>query len=145
MKRQKPNSINKRGSYVTIMDWMVRSLKLKSNELIIYAVIHSFSQDGESMFYGSWNYLMGWTSLSRQGVANILNSLTGKGFIVKQDIPANSKNTSHYCKYYTTFSRLPEEEQLKIQAGNTNAIKIVERMNKFMKEFSTTNTTRQKS
>ena len=130
---KKPSSTYKRGSYVTIMDWMVRSLKLKSNELIIYAVIHSFSQDGQSRFYGSWNYLRSWTSLSRQGVQNKLNSLIEKGYILKEDIPANGKHGRHYCAYFTTFSRLPEEDQLDIMAGNEKGIMIATRTREFWK------------
>lgn len=35
----------KKGSYLTIQDWMVTDLHLKGNELLAYALIYGFSQD----------------------------------------------------------------------------------------------------
>ena len=40
-----------------ILDWMVDKYKLKGNELLAYALIYGFSQDGESEYKGSFSYL----------------------------------------------------------------------------------------
>ena len=50
----------KKGSYLTIQDWMVTDLHLKGNELLAYALIYGFSQDEQSCFYGSYQYVMEW-------------------------------------------------------------------------------------
>ena len=55
----------KKGSYLTIQDWMVTDLHLKGNELLAYALIYGFSQDEQSCFYGSYQYVMEWLSVDK--------------------------------------------------------------------------------
>ena len=43
-------------AYIVIQDWMISDLQLKGNELLTYALIYGFSQDGESEFKGSLKY-----------------------------------------------------------------------------------------
>lgn len=71
---------------------MVTDLGLKGNELIVYALINGFTQDGESIFYGSLTYIQEFTGLSRQGVINVLNSLETKNLIEK----VTDKTTNGY-------------------------------------------------
>ena len=73
----------KDGSYINIQPFMVRDLELKGNELLIYAIIYGFSQDGESYFTGSIQYLADWTNSTRQGVIKVLKNLTEKGLLKK--------------------------------------------------------------
>jgi hypothetical protein len=47
----------KNSQYINIQGWMVNELKLKGNDLIIFAIIFGFSQDQESWFNGSLQYL----------------------------------------------------------------------------------------
>lgn len=81
--------------YTTIPDWML-SLDLDAHETIILAVIHGFSQDGESTFKGSWKYLAEKAKCSRRKVANTLVSLVEKKFIEKIDIDIRG---IHLCEY----------------------------------------------
>ena len=74
----------KDGNYITILSWMVTELKLKGNELIIYAAIYGFSQD-EQWFAGSLQYLADWTNSTRQGVLKALKSLVSKGYLEKEE------------------------------------------------------------
>ena len=57
-----------------IYGWMVTQLKLKGNELLIYAIIYSFSQNnnGDGIFNASTAYLCEWTGLSQRAVINCL-------------------------------------------------------------------------
>lgn len=41
-------------SYVVLRPFMVEELGLKGSELVAYALIYGFSQDGESWFTGEW-------------------------------------------------------------------------------------------
>jgi len=87
-------------NYVTILGWMVSDLHLKGNELLIYATIHGFCQDGDSEFTGSVAYLQAWTGLSYQGVANVLKSLVQKGLLAKV---SETRNRVTYCRYQTLY------------------------------------------
>lgn len=86
----------KKTNYVVITGEMITELGLKGNELLIYALINGFCQDEESQFYGSLAYLMEFTSLSKQGVINTLNSLIGKGLIEKNQTEINGVRFNSY-------------------------------------------------
>lgn len=83
-------------NYVTIQGWMRTELELSGIELIIYAVIYGFSQDGESRFTGAASYLADWCGCSRQTVINNLKTLLNKGLIVKYE---SEKNGIKFCEY----------------------------------------------
>lgn len=86
-------------NFTTIQGWMLNRLNLKGNELIIYAIIYSFSQDGESRFTGSRRYLADWCGCSVKTVGNALASLVTKGLITKHD---KTVNGVHLCDYSIT-------------------------------------------
>lgn len=86
----------KKTNYVVITGEMITELGLKGNELLIYALINGFCQDEESQFYGSLAYLMEFTSLSKQGVINTLNSLMRKGLIEKNQTEINGVRFNSY-------------------------------------------------
>ena len=73
-------------NYILIRDWMIEEMKLTGNDVIIYAIIHSFSQ-GEEWFRGSLAYLERRTGLSRQSVITILTSLVKGGYLLSKEIP----------------------------------------------------------
>ena len=98
----------KKESFFTIQAFMVNNLKLKSNELLIYAIIFGFSQIENQYFTGSLNYLAEWTGLSsKTTVKTILNGLLAKGLLEKEDI---YKNGVKYCKYKALTEPKPKEE-----------------------------------
>ena len=70
--------------YTNIPDWML-SLDLDVYETIILAVIYGFSQDGDSTFSGSQNYLAEKSKCSRSKVARTLPKLVEMGLIDKID------------------------------------------------------------
>ena len=73
----------KKGSYLTIQDWMVTDLRLKGNELLAYALIYGFSQDEQSCFYGSYQYVMEWLSVDKTTAVRVLRNLENKGLLRK--------------------------------------------------------------
>lgn len=81
--------------YTNIPDWML-SLDLDVYETIILAVIYGFSQDGESTFAGSINYLAQKAKCSRRKVTMALPSLVDKGLIIKIDKDVRGV---HLCEY----------------------------------------------
>ena len=44
------------GTSFIIHDWFINKLNLTGHELILYALIYSFSKDGNSKYYGSITY-----------------------------------------------------------------------------------------
>ena len=73
-------------NFYTVLGWMLNVLELKGNELIIFAIIYSFSQDGESEFNGSLTYLQNFSNIKSQNtVMATLKSLTDKNYIIKRE------------------------------------------------------------
>nr|UWG25638.1 MAG: Replication initiator protein A (RepA) N-terminus [Bacteriophage sp.] len=70
-------------SYVVLRPFMVEELGLKGSELVAYALIYGFSQDGESWFTGSAQYVADWCGTTRRNAINVLQKLTDKGLVEK--------------------------------------------------------------
>ena len=85
--------------YIVLQGWMISELKLKGNELIVYACIYGFSQADGQTFSGSLQYLADWTNSTKQGVVKCLKSLVEKGFVVKTDKVINGVK---FCEYHAT-------------------------------------------
>ena len=75
----------KNNNHIVIQGWMINELNLKGNDLIVYALIYGFSQDGESKFTGSCNYIAEWLNATRQTAMNCLKNLVEKEYIVKEE------------------------------------------------------------
>lgn len=104
----------KENSFITIQAFMVNELKLKGNELLVYAIIWGFSQDGESEFTGSLNYLADWCNTSRQTIITVLQSLCEKQLIIKN---VEYKNNLKFCTYKSLM-------------GSQNSLPPVKKFNK---------------
>lgn len=70
-------------NYITIQGWMINELNLKGNELLLYAIIYGFSQDGDSEYFGSQRYIAKAMKISLQTANKIINNLLDKGLIEK--------------------------------------------------------------
>lgn len=89
----------KDGNYIVIQSFMIKDLKLKGNELLTYAIIYGFSQNGEDKFTGSLQYIADWTNSTKQGIMKNLKSLVDKGLLEKTEI---FKNGVKFVEYHTT-------------------------------------------
>ena len=87
----------KKGSYITIQDWMVSDLHLKGNELLAYALIYGFSQDEQSCFYGSYQYVMEWLSVDKTTAMRVLRSLENKGLLRKWKEKVGNVTVNRYA------------------------------------------------
>ena len=83
--------------YILIQGWMIDKLNLKGNELLVYAIINSFTQN-DGMFLGSMNYLAKRINTTKESIRLVLNSLISKDLIEKKDIHLNKIK---YCIYNT--------------------------------------------
>lgn len=86
----------KDSNYIVIQGWMVNQLKLKGNDLMLFAVIYGFSQDEESEFTGSLNYLCVALNCSRNTAKKSLKNLTDKKFIKKNTQVVNGVTFNKY-------------------------------------------------
>ncbi len=73
-------------SYFVVQSWMIKKLKLSGNELNVYAIIHGYSQDGKSFFFGSLKYLSEMTGVAERNIVNILARLVEKKLIYKKTV-----------------------------------------------------------
>lgn len=81
---------------------MVTKLNLKGNDLIVYAIIYGFCQDGESVFSGTAAYLSEWLNVDRRSVHRILDRLVGAGLIQKIE---KNVNGIKLCDYKTIIEK----------------------------------------
>ena len=70
-------------NYFQITGWMLNRLKLKGTALNVYAIIYGFSQDGESSFNGSRQYLCDFTGATKPTIDKALAELQSMDFIIK--------------------------------------------------------------
>lgn len=71
------------GTYITIQSWMRTELKLKGNDLMVYAIIYGFSQTEHQRFTGSLQYIADWCGATKQGIIKNIKSLLEQGLIEK--------------------------------------------------------------
>ncbi len=86
----------KPSNYVQIQGWMVSDLGLKGNNLFAYALIYGFSQDGNSKFTGSINYVTKWLNCSRVTAIKVLKDLTDQKLLIKEQVTVNSVTFNKY-------------------------------------------------
>lgn len=111
-----------RNNYITIQGWMVSDLNLKGNELILYALIYGFSQDEESKFSGSLNYMMNWLNCSKQSIINTLNSLIDKNLITKTKSEDNQKCFYKVVKNFDQSKNLTSQKIRQDQSKNLTRV-----------------------
>ena len=87
----------KNSNYYVTNGWMINELGLTGRELQVYAIIYGFTQDEESEFSGSLNYIAEWLGTSsRHTVIRAINSLLDKGLIQKRQVMSKDITTNYY-------------------------------------------------
>ena len=94
----------KEGTFVTIQSWMRTQLKLKGNDLLVYAIIFGFSQTENQKFTGSLQYIADWCGASKQGILKNLKNLLDAGLIKKDEKLVNNVKL---VEYYATQLNTP--------------------------------------
>lgn len=109
------SSVIRDSNYVVIQGWMLTRLGLKGNELMIYAVIYGFTQNGETEFIGSMKYLADWTNSTVESVRKCIKSLIDKGYIVK------TLDCSGVNAYKAVLSAIYPHEDKTVDNSNNSA------------------------
>lgn len=81
-------------NYIVIQGWMINNLKLKGNELTIYALIYGYSQDGDNRYRGNFGTIAEDTNISRPAVMKNINKLVEKNYIFM------NKVTKDFYEYF---------------------------------------------
>lgn len=80
---------------LVVTDWMVKELKLKGAELMIYAIIYGFCKS-EGCCRASLAYLGDWTGTSKPTVIKAVDELIKKQLIVKEETEVNGETFNKY-------------------------------------------------
>lgn len=124
----------KENSYIVIQSWMISELDLKGTELIVYATIFGFSQDGESRFKGSRQYLAKWCNTTTRSVQTALNYLVDRGLIQKFENIVNNMKLCEYAVNFTTGEKIsPPSEKISLYNIDNN----IDNNTNFINEIST--------
>lgn len=87
----------KNNNYYVTNGWMINELGLNGRELQVYAIIYGFTQDEESEFNGSLNYIAEWLGTSNKvTVTRAINALIEKGYITKRQTISKGVKTNYY-------------------------------------------------
>ena len=83
-------------NYYQISGWMLNQLGLKGTELNIFAIIYGFTQDENSEFKGSLNYMCEFTGVSKPSVIKAINALIDKELVIKTEYLVNNVKQNGY-------------------------------------------------
>lgn len=113
------------GWHIVITEEM-RSLGLSGNDLVVFALINGFSQDGQGCFYGSLSYICETCGIARRTAVYILQELVEKGLITKNETMQNGVKYVAYqasAKYAQVVQKL-HSGSAEIAPKNKEYIKI---------------------
>ena len=105
-------------NFYTVIGWMLNVLELKGNELIVFAIIYSFSQDGESEFTGSLTFLQTFANTSQNTVMTYLRTLQEKNYILKREYVKNNVRRVAYRANLEYIDKLLRERADRITPNN---------------------------
>lgn len=84
-------------NFFTVHGWMITELNLKGVDLLVYAIIFGFSQDGETEFSGSIQYLCDFCGgVSKPTILNSLKRLCESGLVEKLTESINGVTFNRY-------------------------------------------------
>ena len=106
-------------SYINIQGWMVTELNLKGNDLLVYAIIYGFSQNGTSKFTGSLQYIADWCNSTKQGIQKNLKNLLEAGLIEKSESETNGVK---YCSYSCTVCNSVAQDSMQLSCIPCNSV-----------------------
>ena len=98
----------KDNNYIVIQGWMINRLNLSGNRLLLYAIVYGFSQNGESSFTGSINYIANLLSCSRPTVIKTMSELIDLGLVKKHTENENGVSFNSYKCVFEDENETPE-------------------------------------
>ena len=96
MSAKKENNQVASDNFVVIQGWMCNELNLKGNDLLVYALIHGFSQDGKSKYYGGRKYIANTFNISLPTVDKALQNLLDADLVIKEPCKTQAETDVYY-------------------------------------------------
>lgn len=115
-------------NYFQVTGWMLNRLKLKGIALNVYAIIYGFSQDGESSFNGSRQYLCDFTGATKPTIDKALFELREMNLIIKTSKRINNVIHNEYkanleaLKVFTTCKETLPPGKNSLQGGSKETL-----------------------
>lgn len=75
--------------YIVVVGWMMTTLGLNGNDLLVYALIYGYSQDGQGAYFGSLAHTAEALNISRRTASDVLNRLVERGVITRKHVELN--------------------------------------------------------
>lgn len=88
-------------SFILVQSWMVTDLHLKGTDLLLFALIHGFSNDSISTYTGSLSHMMEWTGCTKAAVLRSLKKLVESGLVHKEIF---TEHSIRRCSYYVNLT-----------------------------------------
>ena len=101
----------KSDNFVIIQGWMCNELELKGNELLVYALIYGFSQDGKSDYHGGRQYISDTFNISLPTVDKALKGLVDKNLIIKIPCKDQSQTDTYKANISSKETLLPGSKE----------------------------------
>lgn len=103
---------------------MVTELGLTGNALLVFAMIHGFTKDGNHQYVGSFEYIAEWLGISPRSTKEIIKNLIHDGYINRtQNLTDRRRPINVYTtNYEDLLARVAAGEEIKptsITAGRT--------------------------
>ena len=108
-------------NFVVVQGWMCNELELKGNELLIFAMIHGFSQDGVSKFHGGRKYIAETFNISLPTVDKALQNLVEKSYINKEE-SGDFTNPNIYWVNFDVVKKLYEGSKETLHGGSKETL-----------------------
>lgn len=83
-------------NYITVPGFAIVELGLSGNELLCYSLIYGFTQDYETEFRGSLNYVASALNVTKQNAKKIIDRLIDRGLIEKREMFFSGVKFCHY-------------------------------------------------
>lgn len=83
-------------NYITVPGFAIVELGLSGNELLCYSLIYGFTQDKETEFRGSLNYVASALNVTKQNAKKIIDRLIDRGLVDKREMYFSGVKFCHY-------------------------------------------------
>lgn len=108
-------------NYITVPGFAIVELGLSGNELLCYSLIYGFTQDKETEFRGSLNYVASALNVTKQNAKKIIDRLIDRGLIDKREMYFSGVK---FCHYVANRTGVADSATGRCQNNNGNVAEI---------------------
>ena len=108
-------------NYITVPGFAIVELGLSGNELLCYSLIFGFTQDQETEFRGSLNYVASALNVTKQNAKKIIDRLIDRGLVEKREMYFSGVK---FCHYVANRHGVAESATGRYQNGNGGGAEI---------------------